>query len=311
MDTTTVPYAPQPSSGPDVSLEDFLAKFCEVLGKNMATRFRGHLNPPSILSQFLSDECWTTTHKPHIGGYVRVHTKRLGDVALHRASLLIYGFSLEGMQVDHKCHTRTCFRPSHLEALTPSEHARKTYAVSPISQKTLRLVCSCGAMRVANKNKLDCPACKRNYNQRYRQKNRSALNLNKRQWYAANRADICARRNAAYLAKHGPPAPRLLCGARKHSWVPENIYTYPNGKRVCRLCKVAHERRHREAAGAAPSRRDQTTCRRGHPRVPANTYISPQGATQCRACRMEYGVQYRAAKRAQATPNTEALTRGA
>ncbi|MCZ6870524.1 MAG: HNH endonuclease [Gammaproteobacteria bacterium] len=73
-----------------------------------------------------TDFCWEWTGCLSTSGYGRV---RIGGTTSYVHRLVVEwstGRTLaKGVQVDHLCRNRACFRPTHLEAVTPSENTRR------------------------------------------------------------------------------------------------------------------------------------------------------------------------------------------
>ena len=72
-------------------------------------------------------ECWEWERGKTTGGYGVV--RRTGDKTsdttrlVHREAYLIANGEIEaGLQIDHICHNRKCYRPSHLRAVTQREN---------------------------------------------------------------------------------------------------------------------------------------------------------------------------------------------
>lgn len=69
---------------------------------------------------------------------------------------------------------------------------------------------------------------------------------------------------------------------RGHPYGGENLYVDPSGRRQCRTCRAASDKRRR--AGRPPHPRDRTHCPRGHPYAGENLYVDPAGRRSCREC---------------------------
>jgi len=69
-----------------------------------------------------TEGCWTWTAAADPNGYGQIKVQgRL--VGAHRLSFMIaYGAIAEGLEVDHKCHNRSCVNPSHLRAATSKQN---------------------------------------------------------------------------------------------------------------------------------------------------------------------------------------------
>lgn len=69
--------------------------------------------------------CWEYAGKLNQTGYGAV---RFGGrtISTHRMAFALAGGVLTpGMHLDHVCRNRACFRPSHLELVTPGENVRR------------------------------------------------------------------------------------------------------------------------------------------------------------------------------------------
>jgi hypothetical protein len=87
-----------------------------------------------------TDECWIWTAKLDAKGYGLIWIPE--DRAPRRAHRISYLMTVgpipEGYVVHHECGVRRCVRPSHLEAMEPSEHNAKEH------NYPARTVCSKG-----------------------------------------------------------------------------------------------------------------------------------------------------------------------
>lgn len=79
-----------------------------------------------------SGECWLWCGSRLPDGYGHFGIDRRTTVLAHRFAFEdVNGPVPEGKQLHHECRTRRCVRPSHLEALTPKEHATHHPQVTP------------------------------------------------------------------------------------------------------------------------------------------------------------------------------------
>lgn len=107
-----------------------------------------------------------------------------------------------------------------------------------------------------------------------------------------------ACRTAAHKIRHGVHKQRLPKHRRDHERfcrnghpkTPENIVTFSNGTRTCRLCKQSSATKYRRAKGAKPL---ETHCKKGHPRTPENTNYFANGRRTCRICALESAREWR------------------
>lgn len=140
------------------------------------------------------DECWLWTGPINYAGYGYFGTgSRLDDT---RRSSMAHRFSHElhigpipaGFHVDHLCRVRRCVAPHHLEAVTPSENARRALPYSIAASKArmaARRYCVNGHDQAIHGRKyahrgdnLTCLVCKREHERenarRYRERRRRA-----------------------------------------------------------------------------------------------------------------------------------------
>lgn len=75
-----------------------------------------------------SDECWLWNGSLASGGYGRLRLGGRGSQyeEVHRfAYRLLVGEIPDGHHIHHRCETRSCVNPAHLEALLPGEHLHR------------------------------------------------------------------------------------------------------------------------------------------------------------------------------------------
>ena len=70
-----------------------------------------------------------------------------------------------------------------------------------------------------------------------------------------------------------------------HPYSGDNLYTKPNGERVCVTCRNDAQRKKYKSHGIANS--NKTHCSRGHPFSPENTTYKAGGWRRCRTCHRE------------------------
>jgi hypothetical protein len=66
--------------------------------------------------------CWTVGDPDT---YAKTHTTRRGYEGVHRLVYMTLVDTIpDDWHVHHKCETKGCINPAHLEALSPADHAR-------------------------------------------------------------------------------------------------------------------------------------------------------------------------------------------
>lgn len=72
--------------------------------------------------------CWLWTGRMNWAGYGRTQTVNGKDIFTHRVT---YGIAHRtppfgsGLELDHRCSTRSCCNPAHLEAVSHAENVRR------------------------------------------------------------------------------------------------------------------------------------------------------------------------------------------
>lgn len=79
--------------------------------------------------------CWFWTSSIDSKGYGRYYSKGKRHRAHRFAYQAIHGPIPAGLELDHLCRVRSCVNPTHLEAVTHRENARR----SPVIGKTWRI----------------------------------------------------------------------------------------------------------------------------------------------------------------------------
>lgn len=250
--------------------------------------------------------CFMVSSKPvrrTIGAHRWLYEQQVGPVP-------------EGYQLDHLCRVRLCVNPSHLEAVTVSENARRR------EEARRNGLPSSGVPVVMGNHSRDKTHCPRGHS--YSGENlyvppsgarhcRTCMLENKRQRRAAiaadperlaeqRRRDAVAAQESRTRKRGGKPAnPNHLkthC-PQGHEYTPENTYVNCEGTRKCRACLRVRGRENMRQwrAKKFPDRAlppaERTHCPKGH------EYSGVAGGQRvCKICRADASRRYKAKKRA-------------
>lgn len=110
------------------------------------------------------ENCWLFDCAPNLYGYGRIKVSGK-TLATHRIAYeATKGPIPEGLQIDHLCRNRLCFKPDHLEAVTPRENVLR--GASTAAQRAKVTHCPVGHPYSAENTrfygrKRHCRACHR------------------------------------------------------------------------------------------------------------------------------------------------------
>ena len=91
------------------------------MGKDVAVRFWAKVNKDGPLHPRLGTRCWLWT-ACRSGKYGTFYTGGR-HIGAHRFSYGLHNArSIEGLDVDHKCHNELCVNPEHLRAVTRKQN---------------------------------------------------------------------------------------------------------------------------------------------------------------------------------------------
>ena len=221
------------------------------------------------------DQCWDWKASQNRNGYG--FFKADGEVVAHRWSFVqARGPIPPGLTLDHLCRNRGCVNPAHLEIVTRGENVLRGVGLS-----------------AANARKTHCV-------------HGHPFNEENTYFWRDGTSRVCKtclaeRGRASGAARKTTPhsRDRTHC-PRGHEYAGENLYTAPDGRRSCRECHRAKDRRRRErppgyvhvakrrpnqtlrGAAAANARKD--VCKYGHPLTEGNFYRHKRGARLCKEC---------------------------
>lgn len=87
-----------------------------------------------------SGDCWEWTGCI-VRGYGQVAQPGGARRVAHRVSYeLLVGSTPEGLELDHLCRNRRCVNPDHLEPVTKSVNARRSYSVAGVNARRAECV---------------------------------------------------------------------------------------------------------------------------------------------------------------------------
>jgi hypothetical protein len=234
--------------------------------------------------------CWEWAGRHRNGyGLFRDPVTRKRYLAHRLAAALVFGPLPPGVQRNHSCDIgglgRSCVNPWHTWAGSQSENLydaaakglmpRKLSPSNVLELRELRRVGRVGRSTLAARFGIS--------------EHMVDLILKGRAWlHLLEPGTLIAR----FYARKGE------CG-RGHAFTPENTIICSNGRRLCRTCKAARDRRTREEfqAGAVRVAPARTHCRHGHPLDEANTGTDCYGYRACRVCQRDWCRAYRARKK--------------
>lgn len=220
------------------------------------------------------DDCWLWTAAGLTSrgyGIFRANHKGIGA---HRWLYeQTYGPLPEGAVLHHRCETRACVNPAHLEPTTSRDNVLRGNGTSAANARKTH--CKRGHPLSGDNLYIDatgrrhCRECRRAWGRA-----------------AAVRE---GRKPANHLRTHCPQG---------HPYEGDNLYVDPSGRRNCRACQREKTRRRYVAKSKGlglPASR--THCPQGHPLSGDNLYITPRGGRQCRECKRESTRRWRAQAR--------------
>lgn len=125
--------------------------------------------------------CWLWLGTINHEGYGKVHSTERGTrVFAHRASYeREFGPIPPGLQIDHRCRTRSCINPRHLEAVTPRTNCLRSTSRSAANAQ--KIACDRGHrlegenLRIGADGHRHCIACHKLKSREHYERNREAI----------------------------------------------------------------------------------------------------------------------------------------
>lgn len=130
-------------------------------------------------------DCWLFTGCLSSGGYGQVRVGSRTDGSARTVSVHVVTYELlrgpvpEGLELDHLCRRKPCWRPEHLEAVTHEENMRRAEWL-PTSLNAIKTECDHGHPFDEHNTRLYkgsrvCRTCDRAKSARYMQRKRLAV----------------------------------------------------------------------------------------------------------------------------------------
>lgn len=84
-------------------------------------------------------DCWLWIGSRDVNGYGRIKAGRPSPSLAHRVAYeLSVGEILDGMEIDHRCHNRSCVNPSHLRLATSKQNKENLLGARANSKSGVR-----------------------------------------------------------------------------------------------------------------------------------------------------------------------------
>src|SRR5215207_9829672 len=124
----------------------------------------------------MDDACWMWAGSRQSKGYGQVRREGRNLLAHRAAYEAVNGPIPEGLELDHLCRNRLCYRPTHLEAVTHQVNVLRGEGIA--AQYAKRDTCKAGHS-LTGTNLLDrgdgriCRECQRRYKREYARRKRA------------------------------------------------------------------------------------------------------------------------------------------